>query len=234
MRNEQLTDPTHYKPDTAPESPYRKAQDAWDSRIGATVVQAKNWRYAFFMVALLSCVLAGGLIAQSFKHQVVPIVITLDKNKGEPQVIGKVGDIDYQPQRAEIQFFIGRFIQAVRGVPADGVVIRRNWAEAYALLRPGAAATLNAMTNQDPDSPLKKIGQEVVAVQLIGIVPVAGSQSYQARWTEIVYSTQGAVKERYAMTGTFTLETEVPKNEKSLMLNPLGIYITSFQWSRDL
>ena len=158
------------KPDTAPESPYRKAQEAWDSRIGATVVQAKNWRYAFFMVALLSCVLAGGLIAQSFKHQVVPIVITLDKNKGEPQVIGKVGDIDYQPQRAEIQFFIGRFIQAVRGVPADAVVIRRNWAEAYALLRPGAAATLNAMTNQDPDSPLKKIGQEVVAVQLIGIV----------------------------------------------------------------
>ena len=54
MRNEQLTDPTHYKPDTAPESPYRKAQDAWDSRIGATVVQAKNWRYAFFTVALLS------------------------------------------------------------------------------------------------------------------------------------------------------------------------------------
>lgn len=234
MSKELLAAPPHYQPEQHPVTPYMKAQQAWDERIGSVAVQAKNWRLAFFASAMLGFILAGGMIYQSLKHQVVPVIITLEKDKGEPRVIGKAGAVEYQPQLAEIKFFIGRFISAVRVVPTDPIVIRRNWDEAYAFLRQGAATMLNDMTAKDQDSPLKRIGQEIVSVQLFSIVQVAGSESYQARWKETVYSKEGGVKETYNMTGTFTIETEPPRDERNMMVNPLGLYITSFQWSRDI
>lgn len=234
MSKEMLSDPTNYKPQGHAETPYMRAMQEWDSRIGATVVQAKNWRLAFFSAAGLSFMLAAGMFYQSLKHQVVPVIVTLDKDKGEPQVIGRAGETDYKPQLAEIKYFIGRVIVAVRGVPSDPVLIRRNWSDAYAFMRQGAANQLNEMTRRDKDSPLARIGQEVVNVQLVSVVQVTGSQSYQARWVETVYSKDGGFKERYNMTGIFAVEMEPPRDEKRMMVNPLGLYIKSFQWSRDL
>ena len=37
-----------------------------------------------------------------------------------------------------------------------------------------------------------------------------------------------------AWTGLFTTKVVAPKNEAELRANPLGIYITQFQWSREL
>ena len=37
-----------------PETPYQKAGQVWDERIGSARVQAKNWRLAFFGALALS------------------------------------------------------------------------------------------------------------------------------------------------------------------------------------
>jgi hypothetical protein len=36
---------THYGKSPEPETPYQKAAQVWDERIGSARVQAKNWRY---------------------------------------------------------------------------------------------------------------------------------------------------------------------------------------------
>ena len=41
-----------------PETPYQKAAQVWDERIGSARVQAKNWRLMAFGCLLLSCGLA--------------------------------------------------------------------------------------------------------------------------------------------------------------------------------
>jgi len=51
-----------------PETPYQKAGQAWDERIGSARVQAKNWRLAFFGMLLLSFGLAAGLKAVEVLH----------------------------------------------------------------------------------------------------------------------------------------------------------------------
>ena len=43
-----------------PETPYQRAGQVWDDRIGSARVQAKNWRLAFFGMLVLSGGLAGG------------------------------------------------------------------------------------------------------------------------------------------------------------------------------
>ena len=62
-----------------PETPYQRAGQVWDERIGSARVQAKNWRLAFFGMLALSGGLAGGLVWQSARGTVVPWVVEVDK-----------------------------------------------------------------------------------------------------------------------------------------------------------
>ena len=69
-----------------PTTPYQRAAQAWDDRIGSARVQAKNWRLAFFGSLALSGGLAGGLIWQSARGHIVPWVVQVDR-LGEAQAV---------------------------------------------------------------------------------------------------------------------------------------------------
>ena len=56
---------TRYGQRPEPVTPYQRAAQVWDDRIGSARVQAKNWRLAFFGCLALSGGLAGGLVWQS-------------------------------------------------------------------------------------------------------------------------------------------------------------------------
>jgi len=43
-----------------PETPYQKAQQVVDNRLGSALVRGKNWRMAFFGQTALCAMLAGG------------------------------------------------------------------------------------------------------------------------------------------------------------------------------
>ena len=62
-----------------PATPYQRAAQAWDDRIGSARVQAKNWRLAFFGTLALSGSLAGGLVWQSTRGHIVPWVVQVDR-----------------------------------------------------------------------------------------------------------------------------------------------------------
>jgi hypothetical protein len=53
-----------------PETPYQKAAQAWDERIGAARVQARNWRLIVFGNLFVAAGLAGGLIWQAARGTV--------------------------------------------------------------------------------------------------------------------------------------------------------------------
>jgi len=185
-------------------------------------------------LTILSFGLLGLSAQQISQHKVIPMVITVGATSGEAQVLGKAGTGTYAPGEPQIRYFLIQFIKFVRGVPSDSVVIKDNWLKAYRFLRSEAAQTLNLITNGDDAGPLKKIGQETVAVQPISVLFVQGSNSYQARWSETVYDKDGIATDTYTMTGLFTIEIEPPSTEEAVLVNPLGIFIKSFQWNRDL
>lgn len=231
---ELLQTPRSYRPDGPPESPYLRARQEWDERMGSAVSQAKNWRLAFVLISLLCVGLVGANIIQLNARQVIPMVIAVGAQTGEATVLGRAGATAYQPGEPQIKYFILQFIKYVRTVPVDPVVVKSNWLNAYKFLRREAAQTLNAMTNSDEDGPLKRIGLETVTIQPRSVLAVPESKSYQVRWTETVYDSNGQAKETYSMTGLFTIEIEEPSTEEAVLVNPLGIFIKSFQWNRDL
>lgn len=230
MNNEFLDPPVSVKPDKAPITPYQRAKEEWDSRIGNARVQAKNWRTVTFGSVAVTAVAVLGLIYQSSKSQVVPYVVQVN-SAGVVQAAGAAKQINYHPGDNEIKFFLSNFVNCVRALPIDPVVAKNNWLQAYQFLRQQAANTLNEIAQKE--DPFSRIGQETTSVQVININSVS-KNTYQVRWKENIYNREGVTIGTRLMTGLFTIEFQPPTEEKILLVNPLGIYIKQFSWSKDV
>jgi type IV secretion system protein TrbF len=54
------------------------------------------------------------------------------------------------------------------------------------------------------------------------------------QWRETTFTVGGGSGVTENWTGLFTTKIHPPKNEADLRANPLGLFITHFQWSREL
>src|SRR3546814_1042884 len=124
-----------------PVTPYQKAAQLWDERIGSSRVQARNWRLMAFCCLMLSVGLAGGMVWQSAQSRVTPYVVEVDK-LGEVRAVGPAIE-SYQPSDAQIAWYLARFIADVRPTSIDPVLVRQNWLEAYDFAAGRAALFLN-------------------------------------------------------------------------------------------
>jgi type IV secretion system protein TrbF len=220
----------NYKPAEAPVTPYQKAAEEWDNRIGSARVQAKNWRLIAFCLCFVIIMLLAGLIYQSSKSSVVPYVVQVSAD-GLVQAVGPATRMNFTPNKAVVQYFLAQFVNRVRGIPMDPVVAKNQLLLAYDVLRQGAANTLNEIANRE--QPLNKVGNEAVAVQIRNVVAIS-KESYQVRWEETTYNKDGVTIGIKNMTGIFTIEISPPDDENKLKVNPLGLYIKQFSWSRDV
>src|SRR5271163_3060842 len=134
-----------------PETPYQKAGQVWDERIGSARIQAKNWRLAFFAALVLNGGLTGGLVWQSARGTVTPWVVQVDR-LGQAQAVAPAV-ADYRPTDPQIAWHLARFIEEVRGIPADPVVLRQDWLEAYNYVTDRGALALNDYARTTIPSP---------------------------------------------------------------------------------
>lgn len=132
-----------------PETPYQRAAQAWDDRIGSARVQARNWRLAFVGTMALSGGLTAGIVWQSARGYIVPWVVEVDK-LGEARAV-EPATAGYRPTDPQVAFHLARFIEQVRSIPADPIIVRQNWLRAYDFTTDKGALALNdyARTN-DP------------------------------------------------------------------------------------
>jgi type IV secretion system protein VirB5 len=179
-----LTKRSAFKPKAYAETPYNSARREWNERTGALVKQAYNWRLAFFSQFLVSVVLVAALLYKSSQSSVQPYLIEHNAATGEAVGLGKLPAWNYSPQENEFRHFLGNWLQLVRAVSIDSVVVKHNWLDAYRFTTQSAANQLNDWAQKDER--LAKIGQETVSIEVISINPIADSHSYQIRWTETV------------------------------------------------
>src|SRR5438132_1489942 len=89
-----------YSQTEEPITPYQKAAQVWDERMGSARVQAKNWRLMAFGSLALSLALAAGLIWQSSQSRITPYVVEVDK-LGEVRAVGPAVQ-SYEPADAQL------------------------------------------------------------------------------------------------------------------------------------
>ena len=211
-----------------PETPYQRAGQAWDDRIGSARVQARNWRLMAFGGLLLTTGMSAALVWQSLQSKVVPYVVAIDK-LGEARAVS-AAERDYQPSDTQIAWHLARFIEHVRSVSLDPVLMRRDWLSAYDFVTRRGAQFLGDYARAA--DPFGGVGEKTVSVQVTSVVR-ASDKSFQVKWSETAFE-RGVRTGTSNWTGILTVLRKPPTSAETLRRNPLGIYVDAIDWSREL
>jgi type IV secretion system protein TrbF len=211
-----------------PETPYQRAAQIWDDRIGSARVQARSWRYAFFGALGLSACLTVGIAWQGSQGSIIPWVVQVDKH-GEAQAVAPAVS-DFDPSDPQIAFHLARFIEQVRSIPDDPIIVRQNWLRAYDFVTDRGALVLNdyARTND----PFALIGREQVGIDVTSVIR-ASPTSFRVAWVERRYR-DGSLAETSRWTAILTITVQTPRTPDTLRKNPLGIFVNAINWSKEL
>lgn len=211
-----------------PVTPYQRAAQAWDDRIGSARVQARNWRLMAFGCLALSTGLAGALAWQAARSHITPYVVEVDRI-GEARSVAPA-IIDYQPTDPQIAFHLARFVESVRSLPSDPVVLRQNWLHAYDFTSRSGALALNDHARQA--DPFGQVGKLQVAVDISSVIR-ASPNSFRVAWIERHYR-DGALAETQRWSAILGTTVQPPRDADRLKANPLGVFVTAINWSKEL
>ena len=176
----------------------------------------------------MSAGLAAGLVWQSARGTVTPWVVQVDK-LGQAQAVAPAV-ADYRPTDPQIAWHLARFIEEVRRIPADAVVLRNDWLEAYKFVTDRGALALNDYARTS--DPFGKVGKTQISVEVASVVR-ASDNSFRVAWTERHYVDNAlAATERWS--AILTIVVQPPTDAERLRKNPLGIYVHAFNWSKEL
>jgi type IV secretion system protein TrbF len=211
-----------------PETPFQRAGQLWDERLGSARVQAKNWRLMAFGGLGLTGAMAAGLLWQATQSHVTPYVVAVDR-LGEARAIDEA-DKAYTPTDPQIAWHLAKFIENVRTISLDPVVMRKNWLSAYDFATQRGAVFLGGYVRDA--NVFGAIGERAVTVEVTSVVR-ASDKSFQVKWIETAY-VRGAASGTSHWTGILTILSKPPQNADTLRKNPLGIYVDGIDWSREL
>jgi type IV secretion system protein VirB5 len=211
-----------------PETPYQRAGQVWDERIGSARAQARSWRLMAFGGLLLSTGLSASLVWQSMQSRVQPYVVEVDR-LGEARAVAPV-DADYRPTDPQVAWHLGRFIMNVRSVSLDPVLMRQNWLSAYDFVTERGSVFIGDHARSA--LPFADVGRRTVSVQVTSVVR-ASDRSFQVKWSETEYE-RGSLAGTSRWTAILSIIVKPPASAETLRKNPLGLYVDGIDWSREL
>lgn len=211
-----------------PETPYQRAAQAWDERIGSARVQARNWRRMALGELALIAGLAAALVWQSARGTIVPWVVQVDR-LGEAQAVAPA-IASFRPTDPQIAWHLARFIEQVRGIAADPIIVRQNWLRAYDFATDRGALALNDFARTS--DPFGRVGRQQVAVEVSSVIR-ASDDSFRVAWIERTYE-NGQLARTERWTAILTIVVQPARDAERLRKNPLGIFVHAINWSREL
>jgi type IV secretion system protein TrbF len=225
MKNPFKKEAANYKGDE-PITPYQRAQQEWDMRIGTSRVQARNWRICAFFSLLIAVVLSGGLtfVLTSHKDKIYVAEVT---KEGRVVNVSPLS-VNYQPSEAQKEYFVVHFIDLIQGLTLDPVAVKQNWLNAYNFLSNRGAERLNAYFRKN--NPTALLGKKTIVVQILDVNPVSDA-TIHVRWVETTTNVNGQEEGKKNYSGVFTIATKQPTTREEILRNPLGIYIIDFNIS---
>ncbi|OQW58918.1 MAG: hypothetical protein A4S17_11340 [Proteobacteria bacterium HN_bin10] len=209
------------------DTPYKRAQQEWDARMGSAVLSARSWRAIAFGALCLLGVSVMSLVVVALQQRTFVHVVEVSP---EGQVMNvRAADGRWTATEAQKAYHLGQFVRLVRSLPTDGVVLRENWLQAYRFLTPQAAAQLTEIARQD--DPFLSLGRVGRTVHIRSII-ARSNNAWEVTWVERATNATGTTDPE-VYSGVFTLTTRAPRNADEIANNPLGLLISDFSWSRE-
>jgi type IV secretion system protein VirB5 len=155
-------------------------------------------------------------------------VVEVDK-LGEARAVAPA-EASYQPSDPQIAWHLARFIENVRTIPADPIVLRQDWLRAYDFATEKGAQALNDFARNN--DPFAQVGKIQVAVDVSSVIR-ASPVSFRVAWIERRYQ-DGSLIETSRWSAILSVVHQTPRTADDLRKNPLGIFVDALNWSKEL
>lgn len=218
------------------DNPYLSARRTWNDHTARVVAQRQIWSVMAILGLMICLAAVGGIIHIGSQSKFVPYVIEVDK-LGQSVAAGPVtasSKIDPRVLHASV----AEFITDARMVSIDVALQRRAIFRIYSKLSPNDPATqkMNEWLNGTSDSsPLKRAAKEMVSTEIQSVLPQT-PDTWQVDWIETVRDREGVPKAppvtMRALVTVYTSEATTTTTDEELRMNPLGIHVRDFSWSR--
>ena len=220
-----------WTPDGPLDTPYRRARQEWDLRMGSALVHARSWRLATFASLGAVTFAVGGMTYLGAQPKAVAHIIEVDR-LGAARYQGPVGQGEYVPSDAVITYHLRRFIEDTREISSDLAVLKRNWLDAYTLLTPRGGNMLSAFLQKPENDPFRRAQDERVTVEVLSAVRVSGD-TWQVDWRETGWD-KGGNPAGPPIVWRAMLRTivQAPKTPEAMSRNPIGLFIDELHWNK--
>ncbi len=220
------------------ENPYLAARRTWNEHVGAVVAARQTWQVVGVLSLLIALAGVGGIIHIGSQSKFIPYVIEVD-TLGQALAAGPVSAATKTDPRV-IHASVAEFITDARLVTPDVALQRQAVFRIYAKLAATdpATAKMNEWLNGTPESsPFKRAAKHMVSIDIQSVL-TQSPDTWQVDWVETTRDRQGvrqgAPVTMRALITVYTAEPTAQTTEQQIRLNPLGIYVRDFAWSRRL
>lgn len=213
---------------------YLRGRAEFDSVFADLAKGKRNWQLIAFGAIGIAAVLAIGLTTVATQSRITPYVVEVDK-LGRAQSFGPAERLTLTDQRVVTSELAG-FVRDIRSVIADPAAQADLVRQAYALVAESATPFLNAYFSTPANDP-RLLGRDITRlVEVSGVLPVPGAapgtQTWKVSWTETTLPRSGAGAPMVAAwEGYLTTRTVPPTTADHITVNPLGLYVTSINWT---
>ncbi|MDR3535205.1 MAG: conjugal transfer protein TrbF [Acetobacteraceae bacterium] len=208
---------------------YLDARAEWNERYGSYIAQARAWRYAALLSMCVAGVSVAGLAYVGAQTHLVPFVVEV--NQLGDALAAKRADVAATPDTRLIRAQLARWIDDVRTVYMDVAAERTVITEAYGMVdrsSPAFEALNKHFRTQDPFNRAK---DETVIVHVSSVLPIS-QNTWRIEWSEEARARDGSVGTVSNWRGTITVMIHPPSDSNTILVNPTGLYLQDFSWSK--
>lgn len=207
---------------------YKKARSNLKDIFAQQQTDKKIYRMAFFVSMVLNVALVIGITLIGLQHKIVPYIVQVDKH-GYSIAISKA-EAAKRPNDRILISWVGQYVQNLRTVVTDPKAQRTliDWVYASTPQGTSGHSAINAW--YIAHNPFQRMSEGFTAeVQIESIMPMGDShKTWQIKWEETLYN-RGVKQTSDRHTGIFTVDIAQSTDLKSVIANPLGIFITEIQ-----
>jgi type IV secretory pathway TrbF-like protein len=212
-------------------NPYLAARREWDERYGDQITRARNWRTMALLCSVTALVACSGMIWLAAHSRVVPFIAVVD-GLGRPIASGTGDQTSTADERLKKAVLL-QWVEQLRAVTTDGIAQRKAIDRVYSHIANNSPAMSFVSDYYRANQPFVRAQKETVSVEVRTVLPTS-ERTIEIEWVETTRDLYGAVKSTDQWKGLFTITITPPSDERTVRVNPLGIYVISANWSRIL
>jgi type IV secretion system protein VirB5 len=214
------------------DNPYIAHKTIQDDRYLNQAVAKHNWQTAFRITAALLAISMGFNGYYMTQSKFIPMVIATDKI-GNLVVVGPADKASPIDDKRILRAEVLQWIENARIIVGDQFAQKHFIHRVYARI-PSTGTAKTVLDDYYRDrNPFATAATQTVAAEVTLALPTSDN-TWQVEWNETWRSLTGEIIRQERWKAVLTFELHPLTTEEGIRANPVGFFVTSFSWSKQI